>query len=75
MKAFLLLLVSAVSAAAPALSVDVALERHAISQDIYGMNFANIPELHWDYGYLYALALMAAVDGLLFVRFRRVKWI
>jgi magnesium transporter len=42
---------------------------------IYGMNFANVPELHWEFGYPFALALMLAVDGLLFRRFRRVKWI
>jgi magnesium transporter len=28
---------------------------------IYGMNFANMPELHWRYGYFYALILMAIV--------------
>lgn len=28
---------------------------------IYGMNFANMPELNWRYGYLYALLLMAIV--------------
>jgi magnesium transporter len=28
---------------------------------IYGMNFANMPELSWRYGYLYALLLMAMV--------------
>ena len=26
---------------------------------VYGMNFDNMPELHWHYGYAYALALMA----------------
>jgi magnesium transporter len=28
---------------------------------IYGMNFVNMPELNWRYGYLYALLLMAIV--------------
>ncbi len=42
---------------------------------IYGMNFANIPELHWRYGYFAVLALMAAVSAYLFVRFRRAGWI
>lgn len=28
---------------------------------IYGMNFEFMPELHWKYGYLYALGLMGAV--------------
>ena len=26
---------------------------------IYGMNFRDMPELHWQFGYLYALGLMA----------------
>ena len=29
------------------------------SPRVYGMNFDNMPELHWHYGYAYALALMA----------------
>lgn len=45
---------------------------------IYGMNFSeaaspwNMPELHWRYGYLFALALMliSMVVTLLFLRFR-----
>lgn len=28
---------------------------------VYGMNFDHMPELHWRYGYVYALALMALV--------------
>ncbi len=31
---------------------------------IYGMNFENMPELHWRYGYAYALLLMAAVAAI-----------
>jgi magnesium transporter len=31
---------------------------------IYGMNFDHMPELHWRYGYLYALLLMALVAAL-----------
>jgi len=42
---------------------------------IYGMNFAHIPELHWALGYPYALALMTAVDLVLYWRFRRAKWV
>ncbi len=41
---------------------------------IYGMNFDNLPELHWKYGYTFALSLMAAVAiGLLFY-FKRKGW-
>jgi magnesium transporter len=42
---------------------------------VYGMNFDNMPELHWHYGYAFALGLMAlAVTGLA-VFFRRIDWI
>lgn len=42
---------------------------------IYGMNFTNIPELSWRYGYGYALILMAAVTALLAYLFRRAWWL
>jgi magnesium transporter len=48
---------------------------------LYGMNFAtdasplNMPELHWYYGYPFALALMAAVAGGLLFYFWRSGWI
>lgn len=42
---------------------------------IYGMNFRFMPELEWRYGYAAALALMAVLDGWLFYRFRRAKWL
>jgi magnesium transporter len=42
---------------------------------IYGMNFKFMPELSWAAGYPFALALMTAVDGLLYWRFRRVRWV
>lgn len=42
---------------------------------IYGMNFAGIPELHWRYGYLWALGAMTALGGGLFAFFRRRRWI
>ena len=39
---------------------------------IYGMNFKNIPELNWTYGYFYALGMMAAtVIGPLLLFWRR----
>jgi len=39
---------------------------------IYGMNFKNIPELNWTYGYLYALGMMATtIAGPLFVFWRK----
>jgi magnesium transporter len=30
---------------------------------VYGMNFDHMPELHWTYGYAYAVALMVGVSG------------
>ncbi len=41
---------------------------------IYGMNFDHMPELHWRYGYGFALALMASISGYLFYRFRKSGW-
>lgn len=42
---------------------------------IYGMNFDDMPELHWRYGYGFALALMAAVCGGLYLIFKRRGWL
>lgn len=42
---------------------------------IYGMNFHNMPELHWHYGYAYALALMIGVSAMLYFVFKRRGWI
>jgi magnesium transporter len=42
---------------------------------IYGMNFKSMPELEWRYGYELALLVMAALDGYLFYRLRRAKWL
>jgi magnesium transporter len=42
---------------------------------IYGMNFEHMPELHWLYGYPYALGLMVIVATTIIVYFVRKKWI
>ncbi len=42
---------------------------------VYGMNFVNIPELHWPFGYAYALALMLITSGILWVWFKRSGWL
>jgi magnesium transporter len=39
------------------------------------MNFENMPELHWKYGYIFALGLMAAVAAILLTYFWKKKWI
>jgi magnesium transporter len=42
---------------------------------IYGMNFENMPELKWTYGYFVVLALILAACGSLFWLFRRSRWL
>lgn len=41
---------------------------------IYGMNFDDMPELHWAYGYPMAIGMMIALGVLLYVIFKRSKW-
>jgi magnesium transporter len=41
---------------------------------IYGMNFQFMPELHWPYGYLWALGLMVATAAGLVAFFKRRGW-
>ncbi|MFL9960833.1 magnesium/cobalt transporter CorA [Paraburkholderia sediminicola] len=42
---------------------------------IYGMNFQNIPELHFRFGYPLCLGIMLLVDLILFRRFRKAGWL
>jgi magnesium transporter len=42
---------------------------------IYGMNFQHMPELSWRYGYELTLLVMTALDGYLFYRLRKAKWL
>jgi magnesium transporter len=42
---------------------------------IYGMNFDNMPELHWYFGYPYALGLMVLVCTTLYLIFKRHNWL
>jgi len=42
---------------------------------IWGMNFKNMPELDWYYGYPLALTIMATTCLLLYRRFRRAGWL
>jgi magnesium transporter len=42
---------------------------------LYGMNFENMPELHWRYGYFAVLLAVAVACAVLFVRFRKAGWI
>ncbi|MEV8306677.1 magnesium and cobalt transport protein CorA [Streptomyces flavidovirens] len=42
---------------------------------IYGMNFDHMPELHWVYGYPFAILLMAVVCTSLYVVFKKRDWL
>lgn len=42
---------------------------------IYGMNFEFMPELKWRYGYFAVLAVMAAIGVLMFLYFKKKKWL
>ena len=41
---------------------------------LYGMNFDNMPELRWRWGYFILLGLMAAVAGMMLFFFKKKKW-
>lgn len=47
----------------------------ALIAGIYGMNFSVMPELHWKYGYVFALLMMLSLMGGLFFYIKRKKWI
>lgn len=47
----------------------------ALIAGIYGMNFEFMPELHWRYGYPFALGLMVTVSVGLVLYLRRRKWL
>ena len=42
---------------------------------IYGMNFVHMPELHWKYGYAFAMALMAVSMLVLYRVFKKRDWL
>ncbi|RYD29871.1 MAG: magnesium/cobalt transporter CorA, partial [Sphingomonadales bacterium] len=42
---------------------------------IYGMNFQNMPELTWKYGYHLTVAVIAGAAGYLYFRFKRSGWL
>ena len=47
----------------------------ALISGVYGMNFRNMPELHWEYGYYMALGLMLSLTVGLYIWFRRKNWL
>lgn len=42
---------------------------------IWGMNFRNMPELEWRYGYGMAIATMVAICAYLYYRFKKSGWL
>lgn len=42
---------------------------------MYGMNFTNMPELNWKYGYLFSIALMVTFSLAVLWFFKRRKWL
>jgi magnesium transporter len=42
---------------------------------IYGMNFADMPELRWSFGYPLLLLIMTGVSVVLYVRFKKSGWL
>jgi magnesium transporter len=41
---------------------------------VYGMNFDNMPELQWRWGYPATVATMVLIDAYLVYRFKKAKW-
>jgi magnesium transporter len=42
---------------------------------IYGMNFVHMPELHWKFGYLWAVGLMTLIASIMLFWFGRNGWL
>lgn len=41
---------------------------------IYGMNFVNMPELTWEYGYFLAIGLMGIISISMYLWFKKMGW-
>ena len=42
---------------------------------VYGMNFHNMPELRWHYGYFFALVLMVGASAFVWRQFKKSGWL
>jgi magnesium transporter len=42
---------------------------------IYGMNFRNMPELEWPWGYFATLGVMAVIAAAMLTYFKKKKWL
>jgi magnesium transporter len=55
-------------------AASIILMSDALISGIYGMNFDNIPELHWEYGYFGVLVLMLVNSVGLLIFFKKRGW-
>jgi magnesium transporter len=55
--------------------VSVALLPPTLIASVYGMNFRHLPELEWQYGYLYSLAIMIVSVAVPFWLFYKKGWL
>jgi magnesium transporter len=55
-------------------AASIILMADALLAGIWGMNYENMPELHWQYGYYIALFLMLLVAFVLYNIFKRLRW-
>lgn len=46
-----------------------------IITSLYGMNFDNMPELHWKYGYYMVIGLMLTIGTSMYILFRKKDWL
>ena len=42
---------------------------------VYGMNFNNMPELEWKWGYFSIIIIMGCIGIMMLIYFKRKKWI
>jgi magnesium transporter len=42
---------------------------------IYGMNFGDMPELKWEYGYVFSIGLMIFAVAVILIYFKKKKWL
>ena len=42
---------------------------------VYGMNFTNMPELHWSFGYPLVMGIVLVICLVLYLRFKRSGWL
>lgn len=55
--------------------IGVLLTPPVVVASVYGMNFDNMPELHWPLGYLWALGLMALSGAVMYLVARYRGWL